>query len=236
MSNVTQYTADQLKGLNSTDLRKAGTELGIKSSSKYSKDELLQLCLVAIENSSSEASEVDDDEDEPIVQEEEVAKPTTVKSAPKVEKKEKKESKEKMKRAPRIEYATVSAKMQKIIDSDTKPSDKMKALFEAGMSIAQITKTLETHYSFVRGTIQRAAKADLYATFAGIYESFEKPKAKEVNKLAKAAIAENLAKYGEKFAPTIDDLEELVEKLATKIEDEEMLNAYVGQLDNPNWL
>ena len=47
MQNVT-YSSDQLRGFNSTELRRAATSLGIKNSSAYKKQDLLAKCLETI--------------------------------------------------------------------------------------------------------------------------------------------------------------------------------------------
>lgn len=73
----------------------------------------------------------------------------------KKEKKEKTPKEPKPKKEPKpSKDVVVTTEMQAVIDDTaTSKSNKFRKLYELGMSVGQITRTMNTHYSFVRAAV-----------------------------------------------------------------------------------
>lgn len=96
---------------------------------------------------------------DPIEESEETSeeKPKKAKKAEKVEKT--KEEKPARKVSERVPDILITKEMQSIIDDEAmSKANKFRKLHELGMSIAQITRTFDTYYSFVESSVKRTER------------------------------------------------------------------------------
>lgn len=134
MATATIVTEQQVMEMALPQLRELGTQLGLTSISRTAKGVLQQMVLDKLEESAPEEVQPIEEEVE-AVQEETPA------------------------RKKRHIEVFINEHHRRILDNDNiSKSEKMRRLWKKEMSIADIHRVLDTHYSFTYGVIDRYRK------------------------------------------------------------------------------
>jgi hypothetical protein len=146
----TEYTVEELQGMNSTDLRKAGTILGIKNSKTYKKVELLKLAIDIVDFDPDGL--LDSDLSTPELEESVVEEETTLELGTLPECVDKFD----LTNITKDEIAEIYFDKTLVRKGGTEnKSEKFRRLHKGGIGLrkSEIVKLFNSHYSYVGGVI-----------------------------------------------------------------------------------
>jgi hypothetical protein len=125
----TNYTVEQLEVMNSTELRKAASDLGLKNVKTFIKADLLKMCLEQLKES-EESIQVEQFVDEMSAL-----------------------------GAPDLSADVHQPAQEDLVESKTiTKSAQILEMYKAGARKMEISKALSAHYSFVNAVIKKATK------------------------------------------------------------------------------
>lgn len=154
--NIASYTVDQVTVMALPALKELGTSLGLESISRTPKAVLQQMVLDKIEELQGESQQVAESVE---IEENITPNDSELTDAGQHTIEPVGASAEKPERAKRRVDVYINEEHRQILNNDNlAKSEKMRRLWKKGMSIADIHRVLDTHYSFTYGVIDRYRK------------------------------------------------------------------------------